>query len=611
MTACRAIARAFVTLAALSALAATAQGQTLNPTALSTVNAGMCRIEKADLGWTSGMVMTPSPWVRHPTMKNSYYFNGIVVDPAKGAVLLYQLGAGEGVMQAVREGAASREAILKYITFNYHVKEKLVLGKDLGDKGMPRLFAVSGTQGEMKTLGYAGYAKGYLLYFAFNQEPSRPIDATWLDRVFFKWLARFPNLEGVEPLLVKVYPSLKDSASEEGLIPAADLLPARLNVQGLAADVALTVTIPASAQAELRASGATGGGKTLTMKADGSGRAEIQLFAKIAEKTAKPYTVAVHIQPAEGKALDATVQVGLSLAFSEIKAVKGSGLNTVRAPWPLLLGVKSLARPEINVSKYLDRAEKSGAWGDLTLGVDLKTEWLNQPASSADDRVYWGTTNVYFHGKVAGNTILVANGEPQYRVESFTYPAVVLNSGGEHLYRVSAFPVVMKASDKSSTAAARKGSASSEPWLANERVVVLSGNDPDTWFDFFQAGACALEPTSTEQEIYLGLLKTFPVTAPLAGDITGAASIACNFAKGDYASAFLDFGKMLGTKYIERLAEPGAIKGLTPREQKMVRAAKMFTDEVDKSEKDDEKEKLKANLKKKFDEQMKVLYPKP
>ena len=589
-------------------IAAAAHAQVLNPQALSTVSAATCRLDRSDLGWSTGMAMTPYAWGRHPAMKKSQYHSGFIADPMHGAVLIYQIAAGEEVMQGVREGMAGRESVLKYITFNYHTKEKLVLGKDLGDRGMPRLYAVTGTQGDMKSYGYAGYAKGYLVYFIFSSDPKQPFDGTWLDRVFTTWLARFPNVEGAEALAVRVVPSMADSASEVGLIPATDQLPALLRVQGLGPDASLTVTIPGSAAAELRGGGTAGA--TVTLKADGGGRAEVQLFAKSTERAPKPYAVRVHIQSSDGKSLDATVHVGLAISFSDIEAIKGNELNKVRAPYPLLIGVTSRAHPDINLARYIERAEKSGAWGPLTLGVDLKTEWLNQPSDGPDDRAYWGTTSVYFHGQVKGNTILSANGEPNYRVESFTYPSVVLSSGGAHLYRVSGFPVVMRVADKSSAATARQGTPSREPWLANERVVVLAGNDPDGWFNFFQAGACALEPTSTEQEIYLGLLKTFPATAALTGDITGAAAIACNFAKGEYASAFLDFGKMLGTKYIERLAAPETFKTLTPREQQMVRAGKLLTDEVDKAEKDDEREKLKANVKKQFDEQMKALYPK-
>lgn len=612
MIASRAILYVVTWLAAIAAFGADAYAQTLNPAALATVNGGMCRIDKSDLGWTSGMVMTPYNWVRHPSMKNSYYFNGIVVDPEKGAALLYQIGAGEGVMQSVREGAAERDAVLKYITLNYHVQEKLVLGKDQSDRGYSRLYAVSGTQGEMKTLGWAGYAKGYLLYFAYNVDPKKPLDPAWLDRVFTKWLARFPNLEGAEKLAVRVFPSMQDLASDEGLTPAAEQLPAKLKVQGLAADVPLTVSIPATAAAELRANGATSG-RTITMKADESGRAEILLVPKVADRAAKPFTVKVHIQPAQGTALDATVHVGLDLDFTTVMPVKGDGLNKTLAPWPLLIAVKSRSQPALNLGEYLMRAEDQKVWNGLTLGVDLKTEWLNQPATSPDDSVYWATTNIYFHGKLGASTtftgtVLSANGDPSYQVASFNYPAVILKSGGEHVYRIAALPVAMKVSDKTGKDTQRKGAVTGEPWMPHSRVVVLSGNDPYGWFDFFQMGACALEPVDADQEIYIGILKTFPVTAPLVDEITGAASIACNVAKGEYAAAFLDLAKTLGTKYIEKLADENVVKGLTAREQELVKLGKMITDEVDKSEKEEERDKLLKNLTKKYDAQIKALY---
>jgi len=602
----------FRVLSFLLFLALPFRAQTVNPQALATVSAATFRIDKAELGWPNAMGMTPFPWVKHPTWPGSYHFNAFLADPEKGTVLTYQTMAGPEVMKALKDGSVNRENALAYITGNHHVKAKLSLGRDFADKGHPKLYEVTGSQGSMKTLGYAGYAKGYLVYFAMNWDPKTPLDPAWVSGIFFRWLDRFPNLEvaEVEPLAVEVLPSMQEKPSDVGLIPAAAQLPARIQVKGLAPNTPIAVSIAAGAPALLRTSGASSGSRSLSLKTDGTGRAEVFLYAQPTSAHTRPYSVKVHIQPEEGSALSATVHIGLALAFAEIAPVKGDHVNKTLAPYPLRLGVRSQAHPGLNLASYLERAEASGVWSGLTLGIDLKTEWLNQPEGSPDDKVYWGTTNVYFHSELGGKTILVANGEPSYRVQSFTYPAVILASGGEHIYRISAFPVVMRVSDKSYAPNFRQAQPSQEPWLAGERPVVLSGNDPDGWFNVFQAAACALEPTSTEQEIYLGLLKTFPPTAALTGEITEAAGIACSFAKGDYAAAFLDLAKTLGTKYIDRLADPEKFKTLTEREKKMVKAAKTLVDAVDASEKEAERDTLRVNLKKKFDEEMRALYGK-
>jgi hypothetical protein len=360
------------------------------------------------------------------------------------------------------------------------------------------------------------------------------------------------------------------------IIPASTKLPARLNVL-TRPGTEVTFEIASGGDAVLRAGQSSG--RSVKVKAGGDGVATSH-FYYTGSHLDQPLNYEVRAS-VPGRRDVFKVSVGLGLAFDRIVAVKGDMADV----YPFTMGVKSRFHPDMRMAAYLFSAQQSGVWGDLRLGIRLRTTWVNAPGGTTPDESFEGTTKIVA-ARVGDNVLAVARntapGKPQYFLTDYMYPAVVMKSDGKHAYRINGGLVLLGPDDEQPD----RGFIE-EGMQQGQALVVVSKDSPEHWLTSL---ACSLEVTSTEQYVMLETAKMLP-GGEAVDALTTVTGLMCKFGKSEYESLFYDLGTILGGKYLDRLKEPEIFEQLSATQKRAVNVAKKSYDELDEYKKKEERDK--------------------
>jgi hypothetical protein len=246
----------------------------------------------------------------------------------------------------------------------------------------------------------------------------------------------------------------------------------------------------------------------------------------------------------EGKKATASVVVGLGLEFSRLRAIKGQ--SYVSNIYAFSLGLKSRFHPKLEIGEYLYTAEQSKAWGDRTLGIRITPEWINR--SGSGDVAYDWTTMIKplpgGNGLVATDSAKDAK-QPYYDGAKYSYPAVMLESAGKHIYKVEGKAVVI---DKDGIVASQD---LREPAMVNQAMIVMTIDPgPDSYFKML---ACSLDAQDGIQWLIWEGAKAIPAAGKVFDGVQTGAGILCKLTDGDYENAFYDFANFAGGKGLEKL----------------------------------------------------------
>lgn len=360
---------------------------------------------------------------------------------------------------------------------------------------------------------------------------------------------------------VEVYPYQGLSPSEQGLIPASDLLPAKIVYKGGTPNSEVTFSLQGGTRGELRSGKISG--KLITVTSDAAGSAETYYYYKGESKSlTAPLKDDIRVT-ADGETKTAQIHIGLGLAFDKIKAVLGQTYEN--NTYAFTLSVKSTFHPDLNIAAYLFNAEQSKAWGDKKLGIKLFSEWVNRPADAEHDEYYKGTANIT--ASQERDSILTANHTPWYTPPGakFFYPAVVMKTPGRHAYRVNGQIAVLNRGGGDLIAYL------DEKMVKSDTLLILSKEDPERWY---QSLACSLNATTTTQWFMLEAVKMIPVYGDAVDQLTAVTSLVCGLLKEDYEKSIIDLASWLGGKYIDNLMEPEVFNKLTQKQQDAVIVAK-------------------------------------
>lgn len=370
---------------------------------------------------------------------------------------------------------------------------------------------------------------------------------------------------------VYVYPLAGLVPSERGLIPASDVLPAKIVIRGAKPNSVAEWTVRA-AGGQLHAGAARGA--AIQTRTDASGNTEAQFFYTGGTLKA-PQEIEVTTMIA-GRKHSAFVQVGLGLAFDRVRAIKGQDFaNSVYA---FTLSIKSVWRPQLNVQLYLAHAEESGAWGERRFGIRLDTAWLNRDGSG--DQPFSGTAEIKPVG--SGNALVATRtAEPTYSGGYHAYPAVRMGGDGRHVYSVTGTPVVMDYTGK--VVAARLG----ESLGNNNGMVVISRDSPE---GMLQSLSCAFEPQDWTQYLMLETAKSLPGGQSVEW-FAATTSLICGFNKGEFEKSLLDMASFLGGKYLDHLDQPQVKARLSPKQRDALAVAKQSYDKIDGQKSEEERNK--------------------
>lgn len=366
-----------------------------------------------------------------------------------------------------------------------------------------------------------------------------------------------------------------DAGSRTAYLPASNKLPAKLVAKAKPGGQ-VSFAIRSGKNANLQSGNVVG--QQMNVKAGSNGLAEV-LFYYNGGQVSSPLSYEIRVsQPGVQDTL--TVNVGLGLAFDRIKAVKGD----LRDTYPFTLTVKSRFYPKLQVGNYLTHIKNSGLWSGLTLGVKLDSQWVNMPSDATPDDSFRGTANIASTAE-GENLLTVANGQPQYYLTQYAYPAVVMKSDGRHAYRIFGELVLLD------TNGADLGGLE-ESLQQKETIAIVSRDTPEHWMASL---VCSLEVTSTEQYVMLETAKMLPIGGEAVDVLTTVTGMMCKFGQAEYESLFYDIGTVLGGKYLDHLMEPEVFDKLTPKQQKAAQLAKKSYDDLDEYKKDQEREKWLSN----------------
>lgn len=370
-----------------------------------------------------------------------------------------------------------------------------------------------------------------------------------------------------------------DQESRRAYLPASNKLPARL-VAKAKAGTPITFSIQEGRNGMLQAGASTG--QQVVAKAGSSGLAEA-LFYYNGGRIGAPLTYRVQVSKAGEKDM-LTVHVGLGLYFERIKAVKGD----MRDTYPFTLTVRSKYHPALRIGDYLTAVKSSRLWNDLTVGIRLRTLWVNMPAGAEPDDAFRGTVTIA-NTPEGQNLLVVANneapGKPQYYLTSYPYPAVVMKSDGRHTYRIEGELALLTPEGVS------VGSLE-ESLQQSDALAIIARDTPEHWLTSL---VCSLEVTTTEQYVMLETAKMLPVGGTAVELLTSATGLMCKFGQGEYESLFYDIGTILGGKYLDHLLEPDVFDKLTPKQQTAAQLAKKAYDELDEYKQNQERDKWLKN----------------
>lgn len=534
------------------------------------------------------------------------------VTPIQGRILIVQAAAGDAIMEGKRQNNFSSDKVIDYVSMKKFApkgKNNFSAPEPCGRPEFPLLYRIKGKQGDMLSEGYAGYAKGYAVYFiASYGNKEFPVTSEWVQKAFFDWLTPLPNLEIVQVqfgsnetniIMLPAFP--KNIGTNNCLIPASELLPAKIQYKGLA-EKPVEVILPNDALGELRYKDQKG--KTLTIKPDNNGSFTCYFYFTGKTEVKNRITYEVRFRQ-DGKTEKGYINIGLGLEASRIKQVLGSfDQYSINTPYPFVIQLRSTFYPDLELGLYLLNAEKEDYWNGNTLGLFVDCEWLNKTADiTTNDDIYRGTCNIKTYGSFTDN-IAFANDSPYYQAGGTVYPSIVLKTEGQHIYSIKCKAVIVKAADH-----LQKGKpyleCNNEPLLKANTIVGLSAIVPDRWLNVFQDMACSFEATSWKQSAGISLIKAIPVYGKYTERFLTGASVLCKFTKGNYGDAFLELADAMGKEYLDHLTSDEVLPLLNPREQQLAKLAKDAKDvleaSVDAKKKTEAMISVRNNLKEKID----------
>lgn len=362
---------------------------------------------------------------------------------------------------------------------------------------------------------------------------------------------------------VEVLPSLGLDAGSEGLIPATSTLPARIRLRDARPGSEVEFVLAREAPADFGQ-----GAKSLTMKANASGEAAASFWYRGAAEGALngPLEIPLAVR-AEGRNFRASVHVGLGLSLDRISAPQGekppSGANL---PFPLMVSVKSVWRPNLDISTWLAGAESGDVWGGRTIAVRLAGVWLNRPENEAQlDETYDGVTRIVPLTGGARANFLAARARPVYRGARFEYPAIVMKTLGVHMYRLAGSLQVVDA--KTDAVVERE---TGERFVIAQTVTMLSWQEPES---VLQSMACALQPQSRAQYLMIEVAKMVPVYGDIADYAQTGTGLLCALMKSDTEKALIDIAGWAGGKVLDHLTSKEVLDGMSARMQNEVWSA--------------------------------------
>jgi len=423
--------------------------------------------------------------------------------------------------------------------------------------------------------------------YAHKTGPDKAPDARKIANDILRKLPQDKPFDG--PTNVEVYPKFNPlaDANERGLIPASDLLPAKIVYKTGKANTQAKFSLMMNSPGELRSDDGQKG-KVITVTTDAKGDAVAWYHYTDTKELKAPLEVQVVAEVGD-KSRKAFVNVGLGLAFDQLNEVPEQVyIYSPEKPYAFALSVKSLFFPQLNLVQYIYEAHESKIWGTKQIGVQLVCTWVNKPDGAPADEFYVGTTSILSTYQGNNTNFLSANRHPMQYYTKFSYPAVVLKSQGTHIYQVAGEIAVL---DGSQTERPRI-SYMRETMARTDALIPLSADVPETWFKSF---ACCLASVDSEQKWFLlEAVKLIPTYGMLADVPATASSFVCGILNGDYEKSILDLASWLGGQYIDNLMEAEVFNKLNKTKQDAVLAAKASYIGTDTYKKKTELEQIRA-----------------
>ena len=272
--------------------------------------------------------------------------------------------------------------------------------------------------------------------YAHKTAPDKSPDARKIANDILRKLPQNKPFEG--PTNIEVYPKFNPlaEANDKGLIPASDLLPAKIVYKTGQANAQAKFSLMVNAPGELRSDDGQKG-KVIAVTTDAKGDAIAWYYYTDQKELKAPLEVQLVAEVGD-KSRKAFVNVGLGLAFDQLDEVPEQVyIYSPEKPYAFALSVKSLFFPQLNLAQYVYEAHESKIWGTKQIGVQLVCTWVNKPDGAPGDDFYVGTTSILATYKGNNTNFLSANRQPMQYYTKFSYPAVVLKSQGTHIYQVA------------------------------------------------------------------------------------------------------------------------------------------------------------------------------
>lgn len=506
--------------------------------------------------------------------KNRIFYQ-LNIDPEEGSNA--RMKQGEAKMKK-REFGLNVDAMFNYVNSllkgNFHDAEaKWDLGK------------------EYRHFYYAAACNMYIKVevHAYKTAPEKAPDARKIAMEILRKLPQEKPFDG--PTNIEVYPKFNPlaNANDRGLIPASELLPAKITYQtgqpNAQAKFSLLVNMPG----ELRADNQKG--KSITVPTDASGNAVAWYYYTDSKELTEPLEVQAVAEIGD-KSRKVFINVGLGLAFDQLREIPEQVYTySQEKPYAFALSVKSTFFPELNLAQYVIAAHNSKIWENRRIGFELVCSWVNQPDGAPNDEFYVGTTNISPTSEGSNTNVLTANKQPMQYYTKIAYPAVILKSQGTHIYKVSGKTAVLNDSHPERPYIAFV----KEKMAVADAMVPLSVDYPETWFKSF---ACCLASVDTQQKWFLlEAAKLIPTYGLLADVPATASSLVCGLLNGEYEKSILDLASWLGGQYIDNLMEPEVFNVLTKKNQDAVLTAKAAYFGTDMYKKNTELEQIRARQK--------------
>lgn len=502
-------------------------------------------------------------------------FYQVNIDPEEGSD--YRMKQG-GAKMKKKEFGMNIDAMFNYVNSllkgNFHDAEaKWDLGK------------------EYRHFYYASAGNVYVKVevHAYKTAPEKAPDARKIAMAVLHKLPQDKPFDG--PTNIEVYPKFNPlaEANDRGLIPASELLPAKIIYKTGQPNAQVKFSLMVNTPGELRTDNQKG--KNITVPTDATGNAVAWYHYTDTKELTAPLEVQIVAEVGD-KSRKAFVNVGLGLAFDQLREIPEQVYTySPEKPYAFALSVKSTFFPNLNLAQYVLAAHDSKIWEDRRIGFELVCSWVNQPDGAPNDEFYVGTTNISPTMEGSNTNVLTANKQPMQYYTKVAYPAVILKSQGTHIYKVSGKTAVLNGNHPERPYI----SYAKEKMSVADALIPLSVDYPETWFKSF---ACCLASVDTQQKWFLlEAAKLIPTYGLLADVPATASSLVCGLLNGEYEKSILDLASWLGGQYIDNLMEPEVFNLLTKKNQDAVLAAKTAYFGTDMYKKNTELEQIRAKQK--------------